>query len=175
MSNANARASLWIWSLQQEKLGGFTTGMNLSDFPAKFCTKPGMSAALTLTVCTRLSRGLLASVDQLTLLACGAEKAPISISVSLSQKEQRLGLCLLPPLVNLGFGCSCGLCRFVTLVSCPRCCCQVQCCCLDHDLCLCLCGSCWGKKKSFGRHCCCLSLNSWHAGKSLKSPSFRPR
>ena len=41
----------------------------------------------------------------------------MSLSVSLSQKERRLGLCLLPPLVNLDFGCSCGLCRYLTLVS----------------------------------------------------------
>ena len=85
MSKASARASLWIWSLQQEKLWGLTTGMNLSDFPAKFCTKLGISAVLTLTVCTRFNCGLLASVDQLTLLACNAKKAPMSISVSLSQ------------------------------------------------------------------------------------------
>ena len=36
----------------------------------------------------------------------------MSISVSLSQEERRLGLCLFPPMVNLDFGCSCGLCRF---------------------------------------------------------------
>ena len=141
--------------------------MNLSDFPAKFCTKPGMSAALTLTVCTRFSCGLLASVDQLTLLACNSKKAPMSISVSLSQKERRLGLCLLPPLVNLDFGCPCGLCRFLTPVSCP-CCCRVLCCCLDHDLCLCQCGS-------FGRHCCRPSWNSrysWHTLKPVKPPKL---
>ena len=94
-----------------KKLWGLTTGMNLTDFPSKFRTKPGMSASLTLKVCTRFSCGLLASVDQLTDLACRAKKAPMSISVSVSQKERRLGLCLLPPLVNLDFGCSCGLCR----------------------------------------------------------------
>ena len=36
----------------------------------------------------------------------------MSNSVSLSHKERRLGLCLFPPIVNLDFGCSCGLCRF---------------------------------------------------------------
>ena len=50
-------ASLWIWSLQQEKLWGLTTGMNLSDFPTTLCAKAGMLVALTLTVCTRFSCG----------------------------------------------------------------------------------------------------------------------
>ena len=71
---------LSIRSLQLEKLWGLTTGIKLSDFPAKFCSKLGMSAALTLTVCTLFSCGFLASVDQLTLLACIAKKAPMSIS-----------------------------------------------------------------------------------------------
>ena len=136
MSKAIPRASLWIWSLQLEKLCGLTTGMNLSDFPAKFCTKLGISAALTLTVCTRFNCGLLASVDQLTLLACSIKKAPKSISVSLSQKERRLGLFLFPPQVNLDFGCSCGLCRFLTPVFCLCHFCHGFCCCLDRDLCL---------------------------------------
>ena len=124
---------------------GKTLGLDHRDqierLSAKICTKLGMSAALTLTVCTRFSCGLLASVDQLTLLACNAKKAPMSISVPLSQKQRRLGLCLLPPLVYLDFGCSCGLCRFLTPVSFPCCCCHVLCCYFDHDLCLCWCGS----------------------------------
>ena len=45
-------------------------------------------------------------------MACNANKAPMSISVSLSLKERRLGLCLFPPMVNLDSSCSCGLCRF---------------------------------------------------------------
>ena len=83
-----------------KKLWGLTTGMNLSDFPAKFCTKPGMSASLTLTVCTRFSCGLLASVAH---GLCNAEMAPMSISVSLSQRERRLGLCLFAAAGQLGF------------------------------------------------------------------------
>ena len=99
---------------------GLTTGMNLSDFPTKFRTKPGMSAALTSTVCTRFSCGLLASVDQLTLLACGAKKAPMSISVSLSEQGTASRPVSVAATGQLGFGCSCGLCRFfLTLVSCP--------------------------------------------------------
>ena len=109
---ANARASLWIWSLQLEKTLGLDHRNEFERLPTKFCTKPGMSAALTLTVCTRFSCGLLASVDQLTVLACGAKKAPMSITVSLSHRERRLGLCLLPPLVYLDHGCPCRLCLF---------------------------------------------------------------
>ena len=150
-----------------------TLGLHHRDkferLPAKFCTKPEISAVLTLTVCTRFNCGLLASVDQLTLLACNAKRAPMSISVSLSQKQRRLGLCLFPQMVNLDFGCSCGLCRFffLTLEPCPCCCCHVLCCCLVHDLCLCLCGS-------FEKHCCFpLSPRySWRALKPLKPPKL---
>ena len=122
---------------KKEKLCGLTTGMNLSDYPAKFCTNPGISAVLTLTVCTRCNCGLLASLDQLTLLACNAKKAPMSISVSLSLEERRLGLCLFPPMIQLGFRSALvAFAVFLTLEPCPCCCCHVLCCCLDHDLCL---------------------------------------
>ena len=100
----------------------------------------------------------------------------MSISVSLSQKERRLGLCLLPPLVNLDFGCSCGLCRFLTPVSCPCCCCHVLCCCLDPRPFAFASAVPAGERSSLlGGSCCCLSLNSphsWHALKSLKSPKL---
>ena len=35
MSKASAGASLWIWSLQQEKLWGLTTGMKFERLPSK--------------------------------------------------------------------------------------------------------------------------------------------
>ena len=79
MSNERGRECL----LQEQAATPDTTNCPKT---LRFCTKPGMSAALTLTVCTRFSCGLLASVDQLTLLACSAKKAPMSISASLGQK-----------------------------------------------------------------------------------------
>ena len=64
-------------------------------------------------------------------------------------------------LVNLDVSCSCGLCRFLTPVSCPCCDCHGLCCCFDHDLCL---------VPSVQRrsHCYCLSLNPWHSWHGLK-------
>ena len=93
MSKADARASLWIWSLQQEKLWALTTGMTLSDFPAKFCTKPGISAVLTLTVHTiqLWPPGQHRPVDPLGLQRLEGTLSP-------SQKDRRVGLCLFPPI-----------------------------------------------------------------------------
>ena len=77
MSKASARASLWIWSLQQETLG--------LDHRDEFERLPSKVLFETWDICSVDIDGVHtiqlwppASVDQLTLLACNAKKAPMS-------------------------------------------------------------------------------------------------
>ena len=94
-SKMNVQSQRTSQPLDQVFAAGKTLGLDHRDQIERL---PSKILRETRDVSALFSCGLLATVDHLTLLACTAKKAHMSISVSLSQKQRRLVRLLLWPL-----------------------------------------------------------------------------